>query len=171
MSVLLLEIVERLIKAKLRRKKVLLKWFWTRKSQEVQYTRFNLSASTFTYVDLLAMMALCVHFMGQYDAQALWCAQHDLPSNLIMEYNQEIQPQTELIRETVLTTYSPLDCVDLATSDVCVLSTWGRGGCTGVGTFKAVHTHTVYKYFRHHSAVFFSPLPLLVWLAAVGVDI
>lgn len=35
--------------------------------------------------------------MGQGDVQATWCAAQDLPSNVIEEYNQEMQPHTELL--------------------------------------------------------------------------
>ena len=35
--------------------------------------------------------------MGQCDVQASWCAEQDLPSNLIEEYNQQMQPHTELL--------------------------------------------------------------------------
>lgn len=35
--------------------------------------------------------------MGQCDVQATWCAEQDLPSNVIEEYNQEMQPHTELL--------------------------------------------------------------------------
>ena len=50
-------------------------------------------------MDYVSQKAICaqVVVMGQSDVQASWCSEQDVPENLILEFNQQVESNTELI--------------------------------------------------------------------------